>query len=65
MQIDEAIKLQRELKGLLPEVGFNKWMASTQLGIEALEWIEFHRRISPDHVVKKLPGETIDRGEEK
>jgi len=38
MTIDEAIKLQVELKSLLPEVGFNKYIASTQLGIEALKF---------------------------
>jgi hypothetical protein len=39
MTIDEAIKLQTELLNLLPEVGFNKYIASTRLGIEALERI--------------------------
>ena len=34
--------------------------SADNLSIEAMKWIVFHRRISPDHIVKKLPGETED-----
>lgn len=58
MTIDEAIKLQFELKELLPEVGFNKYQASTQLGIEALKRVEGNRHYPQPTVYPLLPGET-------
>lgn len=60
MTIDEAIKLQTELKSLLPEVGFNKYLASTQLGIEALKFIDAERKSGYIDVSDLLPGETTE-----
>jgi hypothetical protein len=56
--IDEAIKLQEDLEVILPEVGFNKYLASTRLGIEALKKIKLWRQdnVYPDYTL--LPGET-------
>ena len=48
MNIDEAIKLQHELPNLLREVGLNKYIASTRLGIEALER---EQAIRSDHLI--------------
>ena len=58
MTIDEAIKLQGELKSLLPEVGFNKYIASTQLGIEALKRCKNFRDNSQTWGYMSLQGET-------
>jgi hypothetical protein len=58
MTIDQAIKLQKELSGLLPEVGFNKYITSTKLGIEALKEAQRWRTGQPLHLPNLLPGET-------
>lgn len=58
MNIDEAMKLQNELLPLLTEVGFNKYIVSTQLGIEALTYISKQRRVPPILYIPLLPGET-------
>ena len=55
--IDEAIKLQGELLSLLPEVGFNKYIASTRLSLEALERIKEGREKGYDFFGHLLPGE--------
>ena len=60
MTTDEAIKLQGELKALLPEVGFNKYQASTQLGIEALKVTQRNRKYLYKSGEVPLPGETKD-----
>uniref|UniRef100_A0A6H2A661 Uncharacterized protein n=1 Tax=viral metagenome TaxID=1070528 RepID=A0A6H2A661_9ZZZZ len=60
MTLKEAIKLQDELLGLLPEVGFNKYIASVRLGIEAMEAITAVRIFLHDHLLMTLPGETED-----
>ena len=58
MIIDEAIKLQTELLDLLPEVGFNKYLASTRLGIEALKRVKEYRLPGLVRYTPLLPGET-------
>lgn len=58
MTIDKATKLQEELLHLLPEVGFNKYMASTRLGIEALEQMKAERTIYGFKRHNKMPSET-------
>ena len=58
MEIDEAIKLQNELVKLLPEVGFNKYIASAKLGIEALKAVKKIRRDGYWSANGSLPGET-------
>ncbi len=58
MTIEEATKLQQELLTLLPEVGFNKYMASTKLGIEALERLKRNREDPVLAIFTPLPGET-------
>ena len=58
MTLQEGIKLQNELLRLLSEVGFNKYLASTRLGIEALKQDENVRQSIPPWNWKCLPGET-------
>lgn len=58
MTIDEAIKLQSELRNLLPEVGFNKYVASVDLSIEALKRWKKHRQQFKAWQYDFLPGET-------
>lgn len=58
MNIPEAIKLQTQLVDLLPEVGFNKYIASTRLGIEAFELILRLRAKGWSKPTDPLPGET-------
>jgi len=58
MTIDEAIKLQEELLTLLPEVGFNKYIASSKLGIEALKWRQLMEDSYGSWCGPPLPGET-------
>ena len=58
MTITEAIKLQNELQGLLPEVGFNKYLASNKLGLEALKFTKGLRDNGSMPVYALLPGET-------
>lgn len=58
MTIPEALKLLGELRNLLPEVGFNKYMASVKLGIEALEEVKRSRICPPNGICALLPGET-------
>ncbi len=60
MTIDEAIVLQTQLKDLLPDVGFNKYIASTHLGIEALKVVDEIRHLAYLPDLKLLPGETED-----
>ena len=60
MTPEEAIKLQSELQSLLPEVGFDKYLASGKLGIEALERIQEQRRYFWAFRKYLLPGETKD-----
>ena len=62
MTIDEATELQAELLKLLPEVGFNKYLASTWLGVEALKRIRKSRGEAPRYYIGYLPEET---GEEE
>ena len=60
MTLEEATKLQNELLTLLPEVGFNKYIVSTRLGIDALKR-EGHRRQYDIHLpVELFPGETTE-----
>jgi hypothetical protein len=58
MTLDEAIRLQEDLEAILPEVGFNKYLASTRLLIEAGKRIKLWRQdnVYPDYAL--LPGET-------
>lgn len=58
MTIDEALKLQEELQGLLPKVGFNKYLASNRIGIEALERVKDSRVQRLADFINLLPGET-------
>jgi len=58
MTIDEAIKLQEQLCNLLPEVGFNKYVASVKLSIEALRRWKKHRQTFQAWRYDFLPGET-------
>jgi len=58
MTIEETIKLQAELVKLLPEVGFNKYIRSTKLGIEALKEVMRARAGDPALDGELLPGET-------
>jgi len=58
MILDEAIKLQKELLNLLLEVGFNKYIASSKLGIEAMERIKTWRKNREGNPDMLLPGET-------
>jgi hypothetical protein len=58
MTIDEAVKLQTELLSLLSEVGFDKYKASTRLGIEALKLVKYIRTDTWLEIDTKLPGET-------
>lgn len=58
MTIDEAIKLQNELLRLLPEVGFNKYIASSRLGIEAMKDVKVWRQEHHGLYSHLLPGET-------
>ena len=58
MTPDEAIKLNNELLNLLPEVGFNKYLCSVQLGIEALKYIKWRREFYLKPRILPLPGET-------
>lgn len=61
MKIDKAIKnltAGREDCGMIPE---GEYTQTIDLATEALKWIQFHRRISPDRVCKKLPGETVEK----
>ena len=60
MKLEEAIELQDELLSLLPEVGFNKYIASTQLGIEALKRYQNLRSRHRIPYWERLPGETED-----
>lgn len=60
MTADEAIKLLDELQGLLPEVGFNKYIASVRLGSEALRAIKYARNHAPAIIFVRLPGEERD-----
>ena len=62
MTIDEDIELQAELFKLLTEVGFNKYLASTRLGVKALERIRKSRGEASRYYIGYLPGET---GEEE
>jgi len=56
--IDEAIKLQDELLKLLPEVGFNKYIASTKLGSLALKQYKVMKDTGEIWDGSYLPGET-------
>ncbi|MBA7607071.1 hypothetical protein ES703_14223 [subsurface metagenome] len=58
MTLEEAIKLQTELISLLPEVGFNKYIASTWIGIAALKLVQQERQTSIYRRFNRLPGET-------
>jgi len=58
MTIKDAIKLQTELVSLLPWVGFNKYIASTMLGIEAMKRFEELRSSCIQVTYRLLPGET-------
>lgn len=58
MTIDKAIENLEEEAKFEQEEQNHDMVASIQLGIEALKWIEFHRRISPERICHKLPGET-------
>jgi len=58
MNIDEAIKLQDELPNLLREIGLNKYMVSTRLGIEALKRVKYIREDPLFPRIAPLLGET-------
>ena len=58
MTIDEAIERLEELVTMLPEVGFNKWIAGVKLGIEALKAIRYRQQTFGNPVYLLLPGET-------
>ena len=58
MTIDEAIKLNEELKSLLPEVGFNKYVACIRLGIQALKRVRDYKKAHIGLHYTPMPGET-------
>ena len=58
MTLEEATNLQTQLLCLLPEVGFNKYLASTKLGIEALREVDRLRETGSEHPYSYLLGET-------
>lgn len=58
MTIDEAIKLQQELIESLPEIGFQKYIKSTNLGIEALKRVKDYHRLYIHVCFPAMPGET-------
>ena len=62
MTIDDAIESQRELVELLPKVFLSRFIASTNLSIEALKAIKRERQGDPLLDGELLPRETEENG---
>jgi len=58
MTLEEAITIKQKYQYILQDASLPELIEADNMSIEALKWIVFHRRISPDHVCKLLPGET-------